>query len=138
MISFYRYFYSNSIQKICFPGVFVYSFFLSLGGGCIFLFVYLLLFYRCGYGIPCAGIYISFHIISLFQTDSLVYNQKVAVSVRITNAGMTQQTFDVTAADTAGFVTSVTKHVTLDGKQTKTMDFRITAIPPATYTLVFS
>lgn len=116
-------------------GLFFLSFF---GGVGIFLFVYLLLFYRCGYGIPCAGNYISFHIISLFQTDSLVYNQEVAVSVRITNAGVTQQTFDVAAADTAGFVTSVIKHVTLDGKQTKTMDFHITAIPPATYTLVFS
>lgn len=138
MISFYRYFHSNSIEKKCFPGVLVYSFFLSLGWVGIFLFVYLLLFYRCGYGIPCAGNYISFHIISLFQTDSLVYNQEVAVSVRITNAGVTQQTFDVAAADTAGFVTSVIKHVTLDSKQTKTMDFHITAIPPATYTLVFS
>ncbi|XP_048766546.2 von Willebrand factor A domain-containing protein 7-like [Ostrea edulis] len=68
------------------------------------------------------------------SSNSLVYNQEVAVSVRITNAGVTQQTFDVAAADTAGFVTSVIKHVTLDSKQTKTMDFHITAIPPATYT----
>jgi hypothetical protein len=71
-----------------------------------------------------------------FPTDSLVYNQEVAVSVRVTNEGATQQMFDVTAADTAGFVTDVIKHVTLDGKQTKTMDIHLTAIPPATYTLV--
>ncbi|XP_078335822.1 uncharacterized protein LOC111136199 isoform X3 [Crassostrea virginica] len=66
--------------------------------------------------------------------ETLVYHHATAVKVRVTNAGSTKQAFDITAADTAGFVNDATKHVTLDGNQTEFVQFHLTAVPPQTYT----
>ncbi|XP_062590451.1 von Willebrand factor A domain-containing protein 7-like [Saccostrea cucullata] len=68
------------------------------------------------------------------SSDQLLYNQKITVSVRVTNAGISQQTFELSATDTEGFLTDATKQVTLSGNQTKTVDFHLIAIPNATHT----
>ena len=73
-------------------------------------------------------------VLFLFLTGTLVYNHTTAVKVRVTNAGSTKQAFDITAADTAGFVSDATKHVTLEGNQTECVQFHLTAVPPQIYT----
>ena len=73
-------------------------------------------------------------VLFLFLTETLVYNHSTAVKVRVTNAGSTKQAFDITASDTAGFVSDATKHVTLEGNQTEFVQFHLTAVPPQTYT----
>ena len=73
-------------------------------------------------------------VLFLFLTEILVYNHTTTVKVRVTNAGSTKQPFDITAADTAGFVSDATKHVTLEGNQTEFVQFHLTAVPPKTYT----
>ena len=73
-------------------------------------------------------------VLFLFLTEILVYNHTTTVKVRVTNAGSTKQAFDITAADTAGFVNDATKHVALEGNQTEFLQYHLTAVPPQTYT----
>lgn len=67
-------------------------------------------------------------------TETLVYNEETSVSVRVSNAGTVKQTFKLTAADTARFLIDATKHVTLNGNQSKSIDFHLRAVPPKTST----
>lgn len=66
--------------------------------------------------------------------ETLVYNEETSVSVRVSNAGTVKQTFKLTAADTARFLIDPTKHVTLNGNQSKSIDFHLRAVPPKTST----
>lgn len=66
--------------------------------------------------------------------ETLVYNENTIVSVRVSNAGTIKQTFKLTAADTARFLIDATKHVTLNGNQSKLIDFHLRAVPPKTST----